>query len=57
LRRDRTLALDRGCQIIVTGVVGRSFGIRADFDCALVDDWPRRAAEIERYITAIHVVN
>ena len=56
LRRDRTLALDNGCLIIITGVAERSFGIRADFDCALIDDWPRRAAEIERYIVALHVV-
>ena len=41
---------------ITTGVAGRSFGIRSDFDCALAEDWPRRAAEIERYITALHVV-
>ena len=56
LQRGATLALDSGCLIIITGVAGRSFGIRADFDCALADDWPRRAAEIERVITALHVV-
>ena len=56
LVRSSTLKSTSGCLIIITGVVGRSFGIRADFDCALADDWPRRAQEIERYITALHVV-
>ena len=56
LVRSTTLKSTSGCIIIVTGVAERSFGIRADFDCALVDDWPRRAAEIERYITALHIV-
>jgi len=56
LVRGTTLKSQSGCLIIITGVAGRSFGIRADFDCALADDWPRRAAEIERYITALHIV-
>jgi hypothetical protein len=56
LYRAATLASDTGCMIIVTGVAERSFGIRADFDCAHADDWSRRAAEIERYITAHHVM-
>ena len=55
LQRGATLALESGCLIIITGVAGRSFGIRADFDCAQADDWPRRAAEIERVIAALHV--
>jgi hypothetical protein len=56
LYRGATLTSDAGCLIITTGVAGRSFGIRSDFDCTLVQEWPRRAAEIERYITALHVV-
>jgi hypothetical protein len=56
LVRGITLKSQSGCLIIITGVAGRSFGIRADFDCAFADDWPRRAAEIERYITALHIV-
>jgi hypothetical protein len=56
LYRGATLTSDTGCLIITTGVTGRSFGIRSDFDCSLAEDWPRVAAEIERYITALHVV-
>jgi hypothetical protein len=56
LVRGTTLTSQTGCLIIITAVPGRSFGIRADFDCAQADDWPRRAAEIERYVTALHVV-
>lgn len=43
LVRSTTLKSTSGCLIIITGVARRSFGIRADFDCALADDWPRRA--------------
>ena len=56
LVRGTTLTSQTGCLIIITAVPGRAFGIRADFDCDKADDWPLRAVEIERYVTALHVV-
>ncbi len=52
----RVAGPDPGCLVIITSAGGRALSIRAELDCALTDDWPRRAAEIERYFIARHIV-
>ena len=46
-----------GCRLVFTSIAGRRIAVFAGFDCAVIDDWPRRAAEIEARLTPLYVAD